>query len=150
MAQTTGATSGRALYVALGTWSTAFVDISGQANGVEVSGGERAVGEAFTADTDTPIITIGKRGGVEVKVNALYTEVTTEAYTLAKTAYEAGSALYVRWAPKGNTSGNILYTTDAAYVTAPPYQGVADVGDGEALALEIALQTGKITQTTAT
>lgn len=146
MAQTTGAVSGRSLYVALSTTGTTFVDVSGQTNGVEVSGGERAMGESFTADTDTPIVTLGKRAALEVKVNALYSEVTTELYTLVKTAYEAGSALYVRWAPKGNTAGNIQYTTAAAYVTAPPYQSVADVGDGEALAVEANFQTSSITQ----
>lgn len=150
MAQTTGATSGRALYVALSTTGTTFVDISGHANGVKPGGGERAVGEVFTGDTDTPIVTIGKRAMMELTVNIIYTEVTTEGYTLVKTAYEAGSALYVRWAPKGNTTGNIMFTTAAAYVTNPPYQGVEDVGDGEALMLEASFSTASVTQAAVT
>lgn len=150
MTQTTGAMSGRALYVALSTTGTTFVDVSGTANGVQVGGGERATGEAFTGDTDTPIVTLGKRAGLEITVNTLYTEVTTEAYTLIKTAYEAGSALYVRWAPKGNTTGNILFTTAAAYVTNPPYQGVEDVGDGEALMVEAEFVTPSVTQAAVT
>jgi len=141
--------SGRALYVALSTTGTTFVDISGHANGVTPGGGERSVGEVFTGDTDIPILTVGKRSMMELTLNAIYTEITTDAYTLIKTAYEAASALYLRWAPKGNTSGNILYTTAAAYVTSPPYQGVEDVGDGEALMLEATFNTASVTQSTA-
>lgn len=150
MAQTTGAMSGRALYVALSTTGTTFVDISGHGNGVTPGGGERATGEAFTGDTDTPIVTIGKRSMMELTVNVIYTEATTDGYTLIKTAYEAGSALYVRWAPKGNTTGNIMFTTAAAYVTNPPYQGVEDVGSGEALMMEANFVTASVTQATVT
>jgi len=142
--------SGRALYVALSTTGTTFVDISGHANSVTPAGGERNVGEVFTGDGDTPVVTLGKRGKMELTLRALYTEAITGPYALMKTAYEAGSALYVRWAPKGNTTGNNMFTTAAAYVTSPPYQGVEDVGDGEALMVEANFSTASVTQATVT
>lgn len=148
MAQTTSGVSGRALYVAIATDGTTFTAISGLANSVEVDGGERNMGETFTAEGDTPIVTAGKRAALNTKVKAVYTEATSEAYALAKAAYEAASALYVRWAPKGNTSGYIQYTTASGIVTNPPYQGVADVGDGSTLMVEFTVMAPSITQAT--
>lgn len=148
MTQTTSGVSGRAVYIAIATNGSTFTDISGLANSVEVDGGERNMGETFTADGDTPIVTAGKRAALNTKVKAVYTEATSEAYALAKTAYEAASALYVRWAPKGNTSGYVQYTTASGVVTNPPYQGVADVGDGSALMVEFTVMAASITQAT--
>lgn len=148
MAQTTSGVSGRAVYIALATDGSTFTDISGLANSVEVDGGERNMGETFTATGDTPIVTPGKRAAMNVKVKSVYTEATSEAYALAKAAYEAGSALYVRWAPKGNTTGNVQYTTASGIVTNPPYQGVADVGDGSPLMTEFTVMVPSITQAT--
>ncbi len=148
MAQTTSGVSGRALYVAISTNGSTFTDISGLANSVEPDGGERNMGETFTAEGDTPIVTRGKRAALNVKVKAVYTEATSEAYALTETAYEAGSDLYVRWAPKGNTSGYKQYTTAKGTVTDPPYQGVADVGDGSALMVEFTVMTPSITPAT--
>lgn len=143
MAQTTSGVSGRALYVAIAT-NTAYTAISGLAASVEVDGGERNMGETFTAEGDTPIVTPGKRAALNVKVKAVYTEATAEAYQLVKTAYEAASALYVRWAPKGATTGYEQYTTAQGVVTNPPYQGVADVGDGSALMVEFSVMVPSI------
>lgn len=148
MAQTTSGVSGRSLYVAIATNGTTFTDISGLANSVEPDGGERNMGETFTGEGDTPIVTRGKRAALNVKVKAVYTEATSEAYALAKAAYEAASDLYVRWAPKGNTSGYLQYTTAAGTVTNSPYQGVADVGDGSALMVEFTVMTASVTQAT--
>jgi hypothetical protein len=145
MAQTTNAMSGRNCYIALSTGGTTFTDISGFANSVEPDGGERQTGSVHTADTDYPIITAGKRDAITVKVKAVYTEVTTDPYTVVKTAYEAASALWVRWAPKGNTSGNLGFTTASGIVKTAPYAGVSDVSNGEALMIEFDLETPYIT-----
>jgi hypothetical protein len=37
-----------------------------------------------------------------------------------RAAYEAGSAFYVRYAPRGNTTGNFLYTSAAGIITSLP------------------------------
>lgn len=145
MAQTTNAMSGRNCYIALSTGGTTFTDISGFANSVEPDGGERQTGSVHTGDGDTPIITAGKRDAITVKVKAVYTEVSADPYTVVKTAYEAASALYVRWAPKGNTSGNLGFTTASGIVKTAPYVGVSDVSNGEALMLEFDVETPYIT-----
>ena len=147
MTQATG-NSGRALYVALSTDGSTFTDISGHANSVEPDGGERSMGETHTAEGDTPIVTKGKRAAMNVKAKVIYTEATTGPHALVKAAYEAGSALYLRWAPLGNVSGGLQNTTSAGTVTTHPYQGVADVGDAKALLLEFNLMAASITQAT--
>lgn len=145
MAQTTNAMSGRNCYIALSTGGTSFTDISGFANAVEIDGGERQTGSVHTADTDYPIITPGKRDAITVKVKAVYTEGATDPYTVVKTAYEAASALYVKWAPKGNTSGNIAFTSASGIVKTAPYANVSDVADGKALMVEFDVEVPYIT-----
>ena len=146
MAQTTRAMSGRSAYIAWSTGGTTFTDISGWSNSVNVDGGERNTGSAFTADTDTPIVLRGKREPLGVTVRALYTEVSTDPYKRFETAYEGASDFYIRWAPAGNTSGNMQYTTSAGTIKSPPYQAVEDVGDGEALVVEMELECASITE----
>lgn len=148
MEQTTGGMSGRALYVALSQNGTSWTDVSGQIISIKTDGGERATGTIHTAAGDTPIITEGKLDAISVTLEGVYTEITGEAYALASAAYEADTPLYVRWAPKGNATGNKQFTTAACVVKSPPYQGVPDVGDGKTLVVSIKLETAKITGAT--
>ena len=119
MAQTTGAMTFKACAVALSTDGNTWTDVvSGSTNEVTVSGGDRATGEAFTFDGDTPIVTAGKRGALDVTVKYIYTETAGEAQVLVKASYEAGTPFYVRWTPK---VAGFIYTTGAGYVTSQPY-----------------------------
>ena len=120
----------------------AWTDISGFANEVTVSGGDRATGEAFTFDGDTPIVTAGKRSALDVTVKAVYTEGVAEPQEMIRAAYEAGSVVNVQWMPKGNTQNNFRYATHGGYVTSHAYpSGSASSADAVPLTFTIKVET---------
>lgn len=133
--------------IEIGTNGTAWTDVSGYANKIDVSKGDREVGENFTFDGDTPILTVGKRKALEVKTQIFYTEGATEGFALVQAAYENGTLLYERYTPKGKTTGNKQYSFAAGYVTNPPYVS-ADVGDAKAMTFEYTLIVPSATTTT--
>jgi len=122
------------------TWN----DISGVANAVEVSGGDRITGEAFTADGDRPIVLFGKLNPIDVECKIVYSEVTTEAFSLLEPLYVAGTSLRLRWAPGGNATGNYRYVTDTTNITAFGYPG-GEVQDGAPILLDMSVKTGQVT-----
>jgi hypothetical protein len=147
MVQATGGMSANEMYVALSADGSTWTDVSGYANAVQISGGERQTGEVFTFDGNTPIVKYGKLGFLSVTISGVYTEEASKLYAMAKTAYEAGSALYARWSPGGGDSGDYLYTTSVGTVINPPYPGgSADTPD--AILVEITMNVGSITQST--
>jgi len=149
MAQTTNALSWADCKIELSANGTAWTDVSGFANSVSVDGGERATGEFFTDDGDTPIVTSGKRGTLEVTVKAVYTEAGSDPYAMAIAAYEGNTPLYIRWSPKGGASTNFQFTTGLGHVLKPVYpQGAADSPD--AIAIEVAIKTTSITKSVVT
>ena len=149
MAQTTNALSMKDCTIWFSTSGSTWVDASGDANTVTISGGARNIGSAMTADGDTPIIKAGKRNELTVAVNALYTDNATGVIERAVTAYEGASAFYVRWAPKSTSSGSERFTTAAGIVQNPLYPG-GDVGPGDPIALSVDVVVPSITQATIT
>lgn len=149
MAQTTGAMSWVDSYVEYSLDGAAWVDVSGFSNAIEVSGGDRATGETFTSDGDTPIITAGKRGALTVTLSAVYTEGDSDVWNTAHEQYDtdAGGAFYLRWSPAGSDSGNRQYATSAGEIINPMFpQGAADSPD--ALMAEISILCASITKST--
>ena len=143
MAQTTGAKSMRNVKLEFITGST-WNDISGVANAVAVSGGDRITGEAFTADGDRPIVLFGKLNPLDVECKIVYSEVSVEAFTLLEPLYVAGTNLKLRWAPGGNATGNYRYVTDSCNITAMGYPG-GEVQDGAPILLDLSVKTGQVT-----
>lgn len=130
MAQTTGGVSLRNAKIEFSTNSSDWVDVSGVTNKINPSGADRKSGEAWTADGDDAIVTVGKSEPVEVEVTVVYTETSTEGY-LYMHGYRANATpLRLRWAPKGASTGNYRYTTSTGYVIAclPP-GGDVESGD---------------------
>lgn len=147
MAQTTNALSWANATISLSANGTSWTDISGFANSVSVDGGERATSEFFTVDGDTPIVTSGKRGFLEITIKAVYTEAGSDAYAMGMTAYENNTPLYARWVPKGSGTGAFVFTTSIGRVTKPIYpQGAADSAD--AIQFELGISCGSITKST--
>lgn len=145
MAQTTNAISWKDCKIEMSANGTAWTDVSGFSNSVKVDGGERAIGEFFTVDGDTPILTAGKRSALTVTVAAVYTEAGSDPYALAVAAYEDCTPLYVRWSPKGGNATNFQFTTSSGFVTQPVYPaGAADSGDP--ISIEVAVQVASITK----
>jgi hypothetical protein len=147
MAQTTNALSWANATISLSANGTTWTDISGFANSVSVDGGERATSEFFTVDGDTPIVTSGKRGFLEITIKAVYTEAGSDAYAMGMTAYENNTPLYAKWIPKGSGTGAFVFTTSIGRVTKPIYpQGAADSAD--AIQFELGISCGSITKST--
>jgi len=124
---------------------TTWTDISAHAVAVEVSGGDRGVGNVFFFGADVPVLIAGAREPIEITVRAAYTEATGEAFELARAAYEDGSPFYVRFSPKGGASGTFLFTSDAGLVKSLKYpQGEA--GSGDPVLVEFVVTTPKLTK----
>lgn len=132
--------------VELSTDGTNWTDVSVDANMVTVDG--------FDLETEgTPVFGQGKRlqtvGNFElgtVTVRALYAESTSSAWGMANTAFEGRSAIYVRFSPKGGTTGQYRFTSDAGYVKSPVWPS----GEANASAImpEISIETPWLTQST--
>ena len=74
MAQITGAMSGRIAKIEYSTNYSTYTDLSGGANSINVDGGDRNAGEAWTFDGDTPVITVGKLNPAEITIKSLYVD----------------------------------------------------------------------------
>jgi len=133
MAQTTGAVTGAAAAVSLKVAAGSYIDYSGQAQSVDAVTATRATSTAFTFDGDNAIILLGKEEPVEVTVNFLYTEVSTELWELAEAAFQAKSLVQVKWEPKGST-GKQIETLAGGYITNIVYPSVAADSAGPVVA----------------
>ena len=92
MAQTTGAISGAAATISYQSGGTGtYTDISGSSQSVDVVTLTKITGEAYTFDGSYAVLTVGKNEPLEVKVNVLYTESTSEGYSIMLTAFEQGT-----------------------------------------------------------
>jgi len=145
MAQTTSATSAVNAFVEFSTNGSSWTDVSGFANKIDAPSGKRTVGDTPTFAGDTHIVTGGKRPPVDVKASFVYTEGASDAWAMAKTAYEAGSAFYIRWSPKAATTGNFRYTTDSGIISDFDYPNI-DAADGKPIMASLTLHTPKVTE----
>lgn len=111
-------------------WKT-MNSIAGELNSVEVSGGERPVGSAHVADSDTPLIHAGKRGTLTVTVNCVFSDAANEAWDRVYSYYStAGGMCYLMWAPEGSVSGSYAFDTGKGVITScPPPGGEVPTGD---------------------
>jgi hypothetical protein len=147
MAQTTGGISFVNCKVEFSTNGSSWTDVSGFASTIDLGGGARATGEAYTFDGLNAIVRRGKAESYEITVEVIYTEGAGEAYALAKAAYENGTDLYVRWSPKGGTSGNKQFATSPGIVTDPPYPK-GEAGSGDPVLISVKLKCTTITEST--
>ena len=145
MAQTTDGMSFTAPNVGISTDGSSWTDISGFAAMVDLSGGDRNTGVVYTADGDTAIIKGGKRTPVTVTASVVYTETASEPYDTVNDAYEAGTALYLRWSPGGGDSGDLGYTTSAGIVKSPVYP-TGEVETGDPIMVDIVIEVASITE----
>jgi hypothetical protein len=114
MAQTASAMSFKDCEVKYTTdGGTTWTDASGFASVVTVSGGERNSAEAYTFDGDVAIIGKGKRAPLNVTATVIYTEGSTDPFSVLLPYYQAGSSVGLRWTPRGlsSASGEWVYTS---------------------------------------
>jgi hypothetical protein len=138
MAQTTTSLSWENTKLEFSPDNSTWTDISGSTNSVEDSGGEIDVNKLYTHGTTTPIVGYGKKAEHKVSVNVVYTETAGEAWALLSAAYEAQSNAYLRWSPKGGTSGQRRFTTGVGRITKLPYpSGKAESSDPVQISCEL-------------
>lgn len=147
MAQTTGQTTAYDLKLELSTNGTVWTDASGSANKIEPSGGDREVSETSTFGGYPPIVSQGPKKSIEVKISALYTEVTGESWDVLRAAYEAGTPIYIRYSPKGGTIGSAQFTSGQGVVKTPVWPS-ADASDSKPMAFECTAVVPGFTKTT--
>jgi hypothetical protein len=144
MTQTIGAKSMRNVDVHYTSTSPAiWNEISGVLNAVEVSGGDRITGEAYTADGDTAIVLFGKREPIDVTGRIVYSEITTEPWVVLEALYKAGTDIRLSWAPGGWATDNLLFRTGTVNITSCGYPG-GDVESGDPILVEFAVKTAAI------
>lgn len=145
MAQTTGGVSFRNATVEISTDNSVWSDISGVASKVTPGGGTRKKGSTYTASGDKPIVTVGKLEEFEVEIDIVYSEVTTEGYTVLEGYYKNQTQCYMRWTVKGTATGNYRYTTDVGYILDPPLPG-GDVAEGDPVMVSVKHTSGGYTK----
>lgn len=123
MAQTTGAITGSAAAVYLKVGSGLLTDYSGQSQSVDAVTATVTTSDAYTFDGSNAIILVGKEEPVEVTINFLYTEVANELWEVAEAAFQAKTAVQVKWEPKGSTGKEII-TDTGGYITSIVYPAV--------------------------
>jgi hypothetical protein len=131
--------------VEISTNGSTWTDVGGFSNTIEVDGGDRETEGTSTFDGDTKIVTAGKRNPLTVKLKVVYTEGVSDPVEVARAAYENATPLYIRWSPKGGTTGNFQYYTDAGFVKNPVLPA-GDSSSAEAVLVEINLETPKYTK----
>ncbi len=148
MAQTTGAMSGAAATISYQSGGTGtYTDISGSSQSVDVVTLTKMTGEAYTFDGSYAVLTVGKNEPLEVVVNVLYTDTTTEAYQTMLTAFEQSTLISLKWVPNGATSGADTYTTSAGQITAIDLPAI-DASSAGPIMASFTLRCASITHTT--
>jgi hypothetical protein len=94
-------------------------DLSGSTNKVDTSGGEIEQVTAYTHGTMSPLVAYGAAGEMTIDVQALYTEVVTEAFLKADALYRAGTDCWLRITPDG-VAGTYRFVSSVGRIVAPP------------------------------
>lgn len=145
MAQTTNYYSMADAKVEFSINGTVWTDASGMASEVKVDGGDRNTSSKHTFSGDTPVITKGKRQSIKITVSSVYTEVATDIRKIADTAYQAGSAFYVRWSPRGGVSTQLQFTSALGIVLSALYP-TGEPGGGDVIMCEVVVEVPSITE----
>ena len=126
--------------------ASTWVDISDESNSVTMSGFEIETEATPIFGESKKVQTVGGYGMGTITVRAMYAETTSGAWGLANTAYTNRSSLYVRWSPRGGSTGYYKFTSDAGVVKSP----VWPVGEDGAAAImpEVVIETTGVTQGT--
>lgn len=132
--------------VEFSTNNSTWVDISDESNSVTMSGFELETEATPVFGEAKKVQTVGGYALGTITIRTMYAETTSGAWGLADDAYNNRTELYVRWSPRGGTTGHYLYTSDSGYVKNP----VWPVGEDGAAAImpEVAIETPFVTKTT--
>ena len=132
--------------IELSTNNSTWTDISTEANSVAMSGFDLETESTRVFGEVKQTQSVGGYSIGTITIRSMYAENTSGAWGLAQSAFANRTALYVRWSPRGGSTGQYRYTSDAGYVKSP----VWPTGEDGAAAImpEIVLETPFVTQTT--
>ena len=108
----------RDCYVLISTNGSAWTSLSDTATVEFVTGTSRETTSLKPYGYDVAIIVPGKRKPLQLIITYNYADAAVDNTIL--TAYENHSAFYVAFAPRGNATGNFLYTSAAGLITSLP------------------------------
>ena len=140
MAQTTAAESARNAVVEISADGSSWTNISSVCQTVSPGDGSRKTGEANTFDGDGTIVVAGKQEAQESTLKIIYTEDGVGYEVLRGYFASANSALYLRVAPRGATTGNYRHTSAKGVITQFPYFPDLDAGSGDVMATEMTVR----------
>jgi hypothetical protein len=148
MPQTTAALAMVNAKIEFSVNGSSWTDISGSANSIEPAEQSGASGEAFTFQGETGVVTAGKTEPVELVVKVLYTETTGESHKVVRAQWQtSGRAGYLRWSPRGGTTGQAQFTTAAGVLTGFTWPG-GSADDGKPVMTGFKLKVPSITEST--
>ena len=138
MAQTTDALSGVANSVEYSLNGSSWTNMSGYANLVTAEPQNRMSAVTYTFDGDTAIVTFGKREPFSITVRMCYTEDASSPWEALRALHEAagGTAVWLRWSPKGSGTGAFEFTTPSTKIATFPYPN-ADASAADPILVEI-------------
>jgi hypothetical protein len=152
MAQTTAQVPNVDCMIEYSPDNSAWVDLSGTTNKIDIGPQDRAVGSAFTFDGDGAVLTYGKRQPIDITFTIIYTETaTTEAFEVLRARHETtdGAVVYFRWAPIGTGTGKNEYNTGIARLKSFQYPPV-DAGTGDPILTSFTVTASNLTMIAST
>lgn len=146
MSATTGGWTGRNFKIELSTDGVSWTDWMSHSNKVSDATAKRPGGAVKVSGQDYPIVSTGIRDQVTPKFTFVRTETAGEPWALVKSAFENDSLLYVRWSPKGGSTGQSRYAC-SGYVTDCPYPA-PDTGASTVQLFEFTMIVPTVTEST--
>jgi hypothetical protein len=128
---------------------SSWTDISGSSNSVDPGEQSGQSGEVYTfTGQDPAAITAGKSEPIEIDVKIVYTETAGEAFEVVRAQFQVtGRAGYLRWSPRGGTTGQSSYVTGAGVLTGLKWPA-ADAEDAKPIMAGFKLKVAVITKST--
>lgn len=126
-----------------------WIEITGATQRIEVEAPERDYTAVQRFGQDTPLILIGPRKEVTVRVTILYTTGTSDAYNTVwqvfENAEECSCSLCVRWSPEGDKLGALMFTTASGSQLVSVSLPSVDIGSTEPLTVQFTVVAPSIT-----
>ena len=102
------------------TGTGSWVELCGYVTSVKHTGGDRKIGEAFTACGDDPITTTGKSNRRGLDIVLVYTEADADPYLTLFNLFKNQTKVAFRVSPKGGSADEMMLTTALGYLANVP------------------------------
>ena len=128
-------------YIGFGTDGTAWTSLAQYVATLRIGGGQRKVGEFISVAADEPTIAKGRRESYEMTFRLLFTDGTTEPYSVLRGYHLAGSQVYMRWSYNAATAN---YWKAQGYLRDVPLPDVSSES-ADPITAEVIFRTATLT-----